>query len=97
MRLSFALMGEGLKINIFLMDDGVTIANRHQEQVKGMEQLDMAAKIKELISFGVKVNACTTCLAAKGVRKEDLVDGVQVATMVDLSKCIKESAHVLNF
>ena len=97
LRLAAALVGEKFQVTIFLMDDGTYVAKVGQNPVPGLSELNLAKKLEELISMGVKVLACGVCINARGMEEKELLAGVPVVSMVDLAKSIKESSRVLVF
>ncbi|MFQ5823879.1 MAG: DsrE/DsrF/TusD sulfur relay family protein [bacterium] len=97
LRIAGGMLGVDIEVEIFLLDDGVLIGKKGQQQVEGLKELNLAAKIKDLITMDVKVNACGTCLNAKGITQEDLVEGIKISTMMDLAKSIKDSKRVISF
>jgi uncharacterized protein involved in oxidation of intracellular sulfur len=86
----------GMKVNIFLTGDAVTTAKKGQKPPK--EYYNLEIMLRDLIKKGVKVVACYTCISARGLLKNELIDGVIVGSTVgDLAKWIKESQKVLSF
>jgi uncharacterized protein involved in oxidation of intracellular sulfur len=85
-----------MKVNIFLIGDAVTAAKKGQKPPEGFYNLGMM--LKELIDQGSPVVACRTCVNARGVAKEELIDGVRVGTTVgDLAGWVKTSQKVISF
>jgi uncharacterized protein involved in oxidation of intracellular sulfur len=82
-------------INVFLLGDAVALAKRGQNPPEGYYNLEKM--LSNLIKNGIKVRACGTCLAARGLTLKELVEGVELGTMLGLSKWIKESRVVLLF
>jgi len=75
----------GMKVNIFLLGDAVTAAKKGQKTPEGYYNLEKM--LKELINQGVKAIACRTCVDARGLTQEDLIEGVRVETTIgDLAK-----------
>jgi len=86
----------GMKVNIFLLSDAVSMAKRGQKPPEGYYNLEKM--LKELIEQGVEVIACRTCINARGLTEEDLVEGVRVGTTVgNLAQWVKESQKILSF
>jgi len=86
----------GMKVNIFLLGDSVTAAKKGQKPPEGYYNLEKM--LKELIEQGAVVVACRTCINARGITQEDLIDGVRVGTTIgDLAQWVKESQKVLSF
>ena len=94
--LRFALTSllEGININIFLLEDGVYVAKTSQNPAEVPNYLEY---LKNCIEAGAVVKACGPCSKARGLCEEDLVDGVQLATMHDLVAFTKESDKVITF
>lgn len=85
----------GMKVNIFLLGDGVTAAKKGQKPPEGFYNLEKM--LSELIEHGVEVVACRTCISARGLTKEELVEGTRVGTTVgDLARWVQESQKVLS-
>ncbi len=97
LRLASASASAALKaeVNVFLLGDAVSIAKKGQEPPKGYYNLEKM--LRGLIKIGVKVRACGACLAARGLNLKDLVEGVEVGTMMGLARWVEESRVVLSF
>ncbi len=83
------------KVNIFLIGDAVSIGKKGQKTPEGYYNL--GNMLRDLIRVDVEVRACGTCLTARGLSKEDLIEGVQIGTMTGLAKWVKDSRMVLSF
>lgn len=97
LRLASALTSATVKseINLFLLGDAVSLAKKGQNPPGGFYNLEKM--LRDLIEMGIRVRACGTCLRARGLSKEDLVEGVDIGAMVGLAQWIKESRAVLSF
>ena len=97
LRLASASTSEAVKmdINLFLLGDAVSLAKKGQNPPEGYYNLEKM--LTDLIKIGVKVRACGTCLRARGLNQNDLIEGVEIGTMIGLAKWIKESRVVLAF
>lgn len=98
LRLAKALMTgtEKMKVNVFLIGDSVGAAKKGQKPPEGFYNLEKM--LKELVDQGAEVVACRTCINARGLSQEELVDGVRVGTTVgDLVQWVKRSQKVLSF
>lgn len=97
LRLALASVSESIKmeVRIFLMGDAVTIAKRGQSPPEGYYNLE--SMLKDLLGKGAVVRACGTCMNSRGMKPEDLVEGVEKGTMMGLAKWVKESKSVLSF
>jgi len=95
LRLAMAMMTKGVKVNIFLLEDGVTVAKKGQRPPEGYYNLEKM--LAQLVQNGAKVRVCNTCLQARGLSQNDLVSGVEAGKILDLVEWIKESKSVLSF
>jgi len=95
LRLAMAMMVKDMKVNIFLLEDGVTVAKKGQRPPEGYHNLEKM--LTELVQNGAKVLACSTCLQARGLNQNDLVPGVEAGKILNLVEWIKESKSVLSF
>jgi len=85
-----------MKINIFFLGDAVTTAKKGQKPPEGFYNLEKM--LTELIDQGVQVVVCRTCINARGLTQEDLVEGARVGTTAgDLAQWVKESQKILSF
>jgi uncharacterized protein involved in oxidation of intracellular sulfur len=85
----------GLKVNIFLLGDAVSAAKKGQKPPEGYYNLEKM--LQDLLGSGAKVLACGTCLNARAITKDTLIEGVEVGTMLKLAGWIKESGSTLSF
>jgi len=94
--LRFALTSllEGIDVNIFLLEDAVYVAKTSQNPSEVPNYLEY---LKNCIESGAIVKACGPCSRARGLSEEDLVEGVQLATMHDLVAFVNESDKVITF
>jgi len=84
-----------VNVNVFLLGDAVNAAKKGQKTPEGYYNLEKM--LRDLIGRGAKVAACGTCTRARGLAKEDLLEGVEVGTMSGLAHWVKESQKVLSF
>ena len=85
-----------MAVNIFLTGDGVFVAKSGQKTPR--EYYNLEVMLRALLGKGVKVVACRTCAAARGLSQEELIEGVVVGTTVgDLARWVKESQKMLTF
>lgn len=97
LRLAEALVAQGTRLKLFLLDDGVFAAKRNQTPPEGLEGLNLGMKLERLLQRGAEVVACQTCLDAKGLNLGELLAGVQAGTMADLARWTLESSKTLVF
>jgi uncharacterized protein involved in oxidation of intracellular sulfur len=84
-----------LNVNIFLLGDAVSAAKKGQNTPQGYYNLEKT--LRDLVSQKVKIAACGTCIRARGLTQEDLIEGIEIGTMMMLAQWIKESQKVLSF
>jgi uncharacterized protein involved in oxidation of intracellular sulfur len=70
--LAKALTGKGAEVSLFLLADGVTCAKQGQKVPQGYYNLELM--IKSLARKG-DVLLCGTCMNARGLSDEELVQG----------------------
>lgn len=97
MRLAMAFQTQqaDVEVRVFLMADAVTCALPHQSTPRGYYNLERM--LKEVIHRGGQVKACGACADARGTRRLDLVEGVEISTMSQLSQWVVESDTVVTF
>lgn len=97
LRLAETLRKKGQEVRIFLMNDSVDMARDVCKMPEGYDQ-DLSQMLKELISKGVKVKVCGTCMARCGVYKNHpYFDGAEKSTMAELADWVLDSDKVLTF
>lgn len=97
LRLASASASPAVKmdVHVFLLGDAVSLARRGQNPPEGHYNLEKM--LLDLMRTGVKVRACGTCLRARGLNQKELIDGVEVGTMIGLAEWVKESHVTLSF
>ena len=86
-----------MSVDVFLFDASVYAAKHGQNPPNGLTELNLAEKLRELIKLGASVTACGTCVEAGGLKKEEIVEGITVGSIMDLCDSIKSSNNVLVF
>jgi uncharacterized protein involved in oxidation of intracellular sulfur len=85
---------EGMQLRIFLMGDAVTCAVAGQKLPEGHYHLDRM--LKPLVRSG-EVVCCGTCLDARGLSEELLVDGVRRSSLAELTDSLVWADSTLAF
>jgi tRNA 2-thiouridine synthesizing protein D len=101
LRFSLVALHEGPRVNLFLLEDAVFAAKRGQKPPEmpvdeaGMPNCEelLAAAIQE----GLTVKACRVCSAERGLRAEEMIEGVESASMVDLTDWVLQSDSNIAF
>lgn len=97
LRLALTLNSAAIKskVNVFLLGDAVFLVKKGQSPPQGYYNLEKL--LTDLIRQGGNIQACGTCLKARGLSQEDLVEGVEIGAMMELAKWVTESRGVLSF
>ena len=97
LRLAMALKKENPEatVNVFLLADAVSCAVSGQKNPEGYYNLERM--LRALVVKNVAIKCCGTCLDARGLSEEYLLDGVERGTMGDLAKWTSESDKVVTF
>ncbi len=85
----------GMQVRLFLMGDSVVSAKKGQKTPDGY--YNMEKMLKSLLMKGVEVKTCGSCMDARGLKAEELVEGVERGTMKILATWIKESDKTVCF
>ncbi len=94
LRFALTCAVEGIKVNLFLIEDGIYVAKKGQEPA---EYANVYEWLRKAINEGVKVKLCSVCAKARGMKEEEIVDGVEMATMSDLVEWVLESDQTIFF
>ena len=96
LRLALALAkAEGVESRVFLMGDAVTAAKPGQKTPEGYYNLERM--LKGLAPKGIAIGACGTCIDARGMTDEPLVEGVRRSTMAELTTWTIWADKVITF
>lgn len=94
LRLAKALAQKKAEVAVFLMADAVACARRGQKLPQGYYNLELM--VKSVLRSG-KVLLCGTCMDARGLTDEDMVEGARRSTMVELAEQTMAAERVLVF
>ena len=86
---------ESAEVTVFLMGDAVVAANAGQQTPNGYYNLERM--LKGLLARGAKVLLCGTCMDARGIQEEDLVEGSRRSSMDELAEATIAAEKVLVF
>nr|MDO8115677.1 DsrE family protein [Candidatus Sigynarchaeota archaeon] len=73
---------DGHEVKLFLIEDGVFAGLKAQNPTEYPNVIEWLKQGLE--AGGLEVKACGVCMKARGVKEEDLLDGIKPATMHDL-------------
>ncbi|QIZ78715.1 DsrE/DsrF/TusD sulfur relay family protein [Ferrimonas lipolytica] len=79
---------------LFLMSDAVTAALSQQKTPDFSVHIGQMLEI--LLAQGVSIHMCKTCVEARGITPERCIDGVEVATLVELTQWTLDSDKVIH-
>ena len=96
LRLAGALAkAEGTTVSLFLIGDAVGCALAGQTTPTGYYNIERMLKF--LVTKGAKIGVCGTCMDARGIKPESLVDGAKRSSMDELTAWTQEADKVLVF
>lgn len=91
-------MTAGLKVSIFLTSAGVDIVRRGATDFTHVKPLEpLADMLRDFVSRGGALWACSPCVKARGYTQESLIDGVVITGASVMHALIKEGAATLSF
>lgn len=94
-RLAVALSGKECEVRVFLMGDSVTCAVAGQKTPDGYYALDRM--LKRFARHGGQIACCGTCMDARGLTEEHLIEEAPRSTMDALADWTLEADQVLVF
>lgn len=83
------------EITVFLMADAVVCAKAGQKTPDGYYNLERM--LGRVLSARGRVLMCSTCMEARGLRAEDMVEGATRSTMDELAQATLTADRVLVF
>ena len=86
---------EGLKVRIWLFENGVYLAKKGQKPAQGLT--NYGQMLEDLIKGGAEVKACVVCCEARGLTTTDLLEGVKIATIHELVEWTISSDKIITF
>jgi uncharacterized protein involved in oxidation of intracellular sulfur len=95
LRLASALASrEGQQVRMFLMADAVACAKAGQKVPEGYYNVQLM--LGKVLRRG-EVGLCGTCMDARGLRDDELIEGARRATLAQLADWTAEADKVLVF
>lgn len=85
----------GNEVRVFLLGDAAACAKRNQKLPQGYYHLE--SFVKTLTRAGAGVGVCGTCLDARGIAEDELIEGTHRGTMAELSQWTQWAEQVLVF
>jgi predicted peroxiredoxin len=88
----------GLQVAIFLTSAAVDIVRKKSADMVHVKPLEpLADMVRDFISRGGALYACTPCVKARGYEQDDLVEGVTIAGSSVIHERFKRGAASLSF
>ncbi len=86
---------EGETVRVFLMSDAASAAKRGQKLPEGYYHLERM--LGALTRRGGEVAVCGTCMDARGLTEDELVEGARRSTLSELTDWVQWADRVLVF
>lgn len=87
-------LDEEVELSVFLVGDAVACARRGQQTPQGFYNVERM--LTPILRRGL-VLVCTTCMDARGLRDEDLVEGCRRAKLGELGMLVLDADKVINY
>jgi sulfur relay (sulfurtransferase) complex TusBCD TusD component (DsrE family) len=101
LRFSLVALHEGHRVNLFLFEDAVFAAKKGQKPpempVGGAGMPNCEELLGAAMQEGLTVKACRVCSAERGLRPEEMMEGAESASMVDLVDWVVQSDKTVFF
>lgn len=94
LRLAKALTGKGAAVSVFLLADAVSCGKAGQKVPQGYYNLELMLKA---VARKGEVLLCGTCMDARGLSDEELIEGTRRSTMDELAERTLAAERVLVF
>jgi sulfur relay (sulfurtransferase) complex TusBCD TusD component (DsrE family)/uncharacterized membrane protein YedE/YeeE len=95
LRFAGASIAEGMNVHVHLLDDGVQAGKRGQKPPDGAVNLEEL--LKELMEYGLEVNACGLALDGCKLAESEMIPGISRGSMKTLASWVNSSDRVLTF
>jgi tRNA 2-thiouridine synthesizing protein D len=101
LRFLLVALHEGHKANLFLLEDAVFAAKRGQQPPEmpvgdaGMPNCEELLRVAR--QEGLTAKACRVCCMERGLQPEQVMEGVEIGSMVDLVNWVVESDRTVFF
>ena len=96
LRLAYSLVQrDGEQVRVFLIGDAAACAKRGQQTPNGYYNLERM--LSAIARRGGRVGVCGSCMDARGMADEELVEGAHRSTMDELTDWTLAADRVLTF
>jgi uncharacterized protein involved in oxidation of intracellular sulfur len=86
---------DGVQVRVFLMADAVACAKAGQRTPKGYYNLEMM--IRALLGHHGEVGLCGSCMDARGIAAEEILEGAHRSSMEELTAWTLAADRVVTF
>jgi uncharacterized protein involved in oxidation of intracellular sulfur len=86
---------EGATVKVFLIGDAASCALAGQTTPNGYYNIERMLKI--LVVKGAQIGVCGSCMDARGIKAESLIEGAHRSTMEELTAWTQEADKALVF
>ena len=102
LRFVLASLFEEHEVNLFLYEDGTFAVKKGQDPQelpadKDARMPNVEVMIREAIKSGANVMACGACCMERGIKNDEVIEGITLATILDLVEWCDEADKVINF
>ena len=96
LRLASALAKrDGERVRVFLIGEGAACAHSRQKVPAGHYNIEVM--LKTVAKHGGEIGVCASCMDARGIGDDELVDGTHRSSMEELATWTVEADSVLVF
>ncbi|MBI5750612.1 MAG: YeeE/YedE family protein [Hydrogenophilales bacterium] len=95
LRFAGASIAEGMNVHVHLLDDGVEVGKRGQKPPDGAVNLEEL--LKELMEYGLEVNACGLALDGCKLTESEMISGINRGSMKTLASWVNSSDLLVTF
>jgi len=93
---AMASTSKGLDAKVVMIQDGVYAALKgQQDTMKAIEMPSVEDQVKDLLDLGARVILEKQALDARGITKEELVDGVEILDLDEIQNIIIEDGELI--
>ena len=86
---------QAMELSVFLLADAVAAARKGQKTAEGFYNVEHM--LKRLIASEARALVCGTCMDARGVQENGLIEGAQRSSMDDLAQLTLAADKVIVF
>jgi uncharacterized protein involved in oxidation of intracellular sulfur len=96
LRLASSLVRQnGMQLKVFLIGDAVSCAKAGQKVPQGFYNVQLM--LTSVLRHEGVVGACGSCLDARGIRDQELIEGIRHSSMEELTAWTLEADKVITF